>query len=582
MGSNWADELPTRFGPYLLVSLLGEGGMARVYRAVREGPMGFRKELAIKRIRTDLTRDDDQLVRSLINEARLGGQLRHANVVDIYEFGEVEGQHYIAMEFVNGLTLRALIRGAKNRNVRLPPAAVLDVALQVCDGLDYAHHTTDSAGQPLTLVHRDLKPANIIVSMAGQAKIMDFGIARSAAAMYKTTAADVTKGTLNFMSPEQLEDPRNIDHRSDIFAMGSVLFESLTGEPLMDGPTMQSVMFQIVSGKYIDRLPLVEEALPGTLPILQRCVELERADRYENAEQLRSDLRELREQLGEPLDCRDLMRLLSSISGDRRSIDTESGTILERERRLSQSTGWREFVEAISGPVNDPSDPFFTGLHEAITDQSLDKAFETSLRPDKTHQATVMWQAEDARTLVTTTLATRRSRVLALLVVAVVLLGAVAVALWQPWEDGRGGSDPVDLDGGDAVAGDPVDVTPEPVTPVPEPITAAPEPVTPEPEPVTPTPDEPTPAPETPTVAPVPVNVNSWPWSSVRVVAQDRDWEQFEKDSPYAAELPPGRYKVHLLLKNEGPEHVMDLIVKDGASNVSVCWDFNENSPCGG
>ena len=535
-----AEELPTRFGPYLLVSLLGEGGMARVYRAVREGPMGFRKELAIKRIRTDLTRDDDALVKSLINEARLGGQLRHANVVDIYEFGEVEDQHYIAMEFVNGLTLRALIRGATNRGVRLPPAAVLDVGLQVCDGLDYAHNMTDPAGAPLTLVHRDLKPANIIVTMAGQAKIMDFGIARSAAAMYQTTAADVAKGTLNFMSPEQLEDPRNIDRRSDIFAMGSVLFECLVGEPLMDGPTMQSVMFQIVSGTYLERLARVDEILPGAAIILRRCVEIERADRYDSAEQLRSDLRGLREDLGEPLDCRDLMRLLSTLGGGRRSIDTESGSVLERERRLSRSTGWRDFVEAVSGPVDDPSDPFFTGLHAPITEQSLDRAFETSFRPEKTHQATVMWQADDVAAARHPASGGVRSRLVAFLLLAVVLLGTVAVALWQPWAP-PDGAVPADGDAqADAVTPEaPTEELPTEEPPTEEPPTEqspTPEPPTEEP----PTAEPPTEEPPTPAAGiPSQVMINSWPWASTTVEGLDGGYAA----SPPAARGPPQPFR---------------------------------------
>jgi len=244
------ERLPSRFGPYVLVSLLGEGGMARVFRAVREGPMGFRKELAIKRIREDLTRENDQLVRALINEARLGGQLKHANVVDTYEFGVVEGQHYIAMEFVNGLTLRSLIAGARRRGVRLPRGAVLDLAVQTCKGLEYAHDLSGPDGEPLGLVHRDLKPGNIIISAEGVSKIMDFGIARSATALYQTTATNVTKGTLTFMSPEQLGDARNLDHRSDLFAMGGILFEALTSEVLQSGPTPQAIMWSIVSGDY--------------------------------------------------------------------------------------------------------------------------------------------------------------------------------------------------------------------------------------------------------------------------------------------------------------------------------------------
>ncbi len=207
----------TTFGPYQLICKLGEGGMAEVFLAVRHGPMGFRKEMAIKRIRPDITRNNEHLLRSLINEARVGGQLRHPNVVDTYEFGAVGDVHFIAMEYVEGLTLHELMVGAYLHQLVLPPTALLDLFQQVCHGLEYAHNHRSTKGKPLNLVHRDLKPNNLIVSMEGQAKIMDFGIARSEAALFKTTQLDTRKGTLNYMSPEQVTTPDDLDNRSDLF-----------------------------------------------------------------------------------------------------------------------------------------------------------------------------------------------------------------------------------------------------------------------------------------------------------------------------------------------------------------------------
>jgi ligand-binding sensor domain-containing protein/serine/threonine protein kinase len=349
-----ARHLPIRFGPYILVSILGEGGMARVYRAVREGPMGFRKELAVKRIRTDLTRDDQELIRSLVREARLGGQLRHPNVVDTYEFGSVQDQYYLAMEFVDGLTLSALLDGAAQRNARLPAAVVLDLMVQVCEGLAYAHDATSPEGEPLHLVHRDLKPSNLIVSTAGQVKVMDFGIALSDADRTRLTVEGSFKGTPRFMSPEQLQTPDDLDRRSDLFALGGVLFEALTGCPLLAGATVEAQVWMIVSGAFRSRLGMVEAVLPAAVPILQRCLQLDREDRYPDAAALATDLRELRR--NDPTGCSELMDLLAALTRD----DDKTLSRLRDDvaARAPEGSDWPAFLEALDVLEDQAADPF--------------------------------------------------------------------------------------------------------------------------------------------------------------------------------------------------------------------------------
>ena len=179
------------FGRYQLLNLLGEGGMATVYRAVMSGPMGFEKVCAVKRIHPEHT-SEARLVRAMINEARLGGQLRHDNIVETYEFNEVDGHYYMAMEYVEGWTLDFVLRRCRNFREYLPATVVHEILLGTCRGLDYAHRLTDSEGKPTNLIHRDLKPANIIARLDGKVKIMDFGIARADTNKYKTTAKDST------------------------------------------------------------------------------------------------------------------------------------------------------------------------------------------------------------------------------------------------------------------------------------------------------------------------------------------------------------------------------------------------------
>jgi len=385
-----ARHLPVRFGPYILVSILGEGGMARVYRAVREGPMGFRKELAVKRIRTDLTRDE-ALVRSLVREARLGGRLRHPNVVDIYEFGSVGDQYYLAMEFVDGLTLSMLIEGAVKRGTRLPVGAVLDLMLQVCEGLAHAHDLTSPEGEPLHLVHRDLKPSNLMVSRAGQAKVADFGVARSDADATQMTQHGETKGTPRFMSPEQLQTPDDLDRRSDLFALGGVLFEALTGCPLLASPTVEAQVWSIVSGAFLDRLGMVESSLPEALPILERCLQLDREDRYPDAAALAADLRELRRAY--PLGCRELMALIVAFSHE--DEDALFRLFDEIEEGAPEGSDWLPFLDALDRVEDDRADPFRRCGQATLGVISAVGENDVTVDDAATPPTEIVWQSED-------------------------------------------------------------------------------------------------------------------------------------------------------------------------------------------
>jgi len=391
------EGFPSRFGPYVLVSLLGEGGMARVYRAVRRGPLGFRKEVALKRIRTDLTRGDEALVHALVNEARLGGQLRHPNIVDTYEFGLVDGQYYISMEFVNGWTLQSLVAGATQRGTRLPVGAVLDMAMQICDGLEYAHDLRSAEGASLALVHRDLKPANIIVSQAGQAKIMDFGIARSTSALFRTTSDHTVKGTLSYMSPEQLSDPANLDRRSDLFALGAIVFETLCGETLIQGSVMQNVIWQITTGKFLSRLDLAEDVLPGSRLVLERCLQIDRESRYPDASELRAALDELRVRSGDELGCRELAGLIdAAATEDSGRFQSIREHIESRAEGSAASSSWPGFVGAAELVPEDETDWFRAGIHPPVSSLSGEHRSVMDKTTAGDHEATVVWQASDA------------------------------------------------------------------------------------------------------------------------------------------------------------------------------------------
>ena len=278
------------FGRYRLVNLLGEGGMAKVYRGVLAGPMGFEKVVAIKRIDPRFTADE-RFIKGLINEARLGGLLRHPNIVEVYEFDRVGNEYYLAMELVQGWTLDQVLDALNDKGLRLTPKAALQIAIQVCRGLHFAHTLSDHDDRKMNLVHRDMKPANIIVSKRGTAKVLDFGIAKSDTNLFKTTQQDTTKGTPVYMSPEQITGAVGIDSRSDVFSMGSILFELLVGRPLFLADNLLAILHRILEVDVGESLNEAAELVPNVDGIIAHCLAKQPENRYASARDLEQELR---------------------------------------------------------------------------------------------------------------------------------------------------------------------------------------------------------------------------------------------------------------------------------------------------
>jgi serine/threonine protein kinase len=236
------DTVPLRLGPYELVERVATGGMAEVYLARRAGPHGFQKVVAVKRILPQLAKDVD-FVAMFVDEARVCARLSHPNIVQVFDFGEEEGELYMAMEYVDGTTAARLIRAAATKGIELPLDACLHVALSVLRGLEYAHAARDDLGKPLSLVHRDVSPGNVLIDRSGAVKLTDFGIAR-AAELERRTDAGQLKGKLGYMSPEQVVG-RELDARSDLFTLAIVLTEMVILRPLFAGGTELDVLLRI-------------------------------------------------------------------------------------------------------------------------------------------------------------------------------------------------------------------------------------------------------------------------------------------------------------------------------------------------
>jgi serine/threonine protein kinase len=233
---------PMRLGPYELLRRIATGGMAEVYLARRAGPHGFQKIVAVKRILPQYARDPD-FVAMFVDEARVCARLGHPNIVQVFDFGEHDGELYMAMEYVDGTTGARLIRAAASRGEEIPLDVCLHVTLSLLRALEYAHVARDDDNQPLSLVHRDVSPGNVLIDRSGAIKLTDFGIARAAEIERRTDAGQL-KGKLGYMSPEQVVG-RELDARSDLFTLGIVLAEMLILRPLFSGGKELDVLLRI-------------------------------------------------------------------------------------------------------------------------------------------------------------------------------------------------------------------------------------------------------------------------------------------------------------------------------------------------
>jgi len=287
-------SLPCPFGRYELLALVGRGGMGEVYRARLIGPAGPGKEIALKVLRPDAQSKDAKALDRFLREGRLGALIRHPNVVRVLDVGEVDGQAYVAMEYVDGRSLSQLIAS----HGALPARPLLDFALQSALGLAALHDLGVTQAGDVTLVHRDIKPGNLIADVTGRVKIADFGIATLAGRDEVTSVM----GTLGYMSPEQLFG-RDLDARSDLFSLGVTLFVAATDSRLFSNSAIGLVVDELrnidnrVRGS--DLLAPVDAALPGLGAVLANCLRFDPDDRYADAHELWADLDQLGAQVGD-------------------------------------------------------------------------------------------------------------------------------------------------------------------------------------------------------------------------------------------------------------------------------------------
>lgn len=274
---------PEAFGAYTLLDILGRGGMGEVYLAK---PRGLQRLVALKRIHGDAVKKRDKL--RFTDEANIAARLNHANIAQVYDHGSVDGELYLAMEFIQGHGARQLFDDHRKRDRAIPASVACHVVMKSCEALEYAHNRRDFCGRPLDLVHRDVGLGNLMLSFDGEVKLIDFGIAQ-ASCRYAQTDMNMVKGTPAYMAPEQLRC-QPLDRRSDVFSCGVVLFELLTGQRLFSANTMRELIFNVCNG-VTPSLSALNPRIPPELDrIAHRALARRPDDRYQSAGDFHDDL----------------------------------------------------------------------------------------------------------------------------------------------------------------------------------------------------------------------------------------------------------------------------------------------------
>lgn len=299
-----------RFGPYLLLKKIGRGGMAELFLARQTGVAGFERVVAIKRILPHLT-EDREFVQMFVNEAKLAAQITHPNVVQIYDFGAVLGTYYMAMEYVMGKSLAAVLAQGQARNAPIPLPAALLIAARIAAGLDHAYRGATVSGAPMGIIHRDISPQNILIAYSGDVKLVDFGIAKAASSSTHTQTG-VLKGKLAYLSPEQAWG-KVIDHRSDLFALGIVLHEMLTGQRLFKAENEFSTLERVRNAD-VPAPSSVKHELPRDLDaVVLKALAKNPDERYATGQEFEDALQTYVRRLSPPPSSRDLSEYLHAL-----------------------------------------------------------------------------------------------------------------------------------------------------------------------------------------------------------------------------------------------------------------------------
>ena len=316
----------TRFGKYDLLALLATGGMAEIWLARVSGMAGFEKLVVIKRL-LDKLAIEPEYVEMFLDEARINARLTHSNIVQVLELGQVEGKYFMAMEFVPGLSVSQVGKRATKTLGDVPQEVACGIVTQACSGLHYAHDKTMPDGTPLNIIHRDVSPQNLILTYEGLVKVLDFGIAK-ADHRQSQTRTGLVKGKFSYMAPEQCLG-QALDRRSDVFALGIVLFELCTARRLFKRRSTYDTYTAITKADVPPPRQLNPKVHEAVEAVIVRALALKPDDRYPTADAMQDALENAMRTAGLRGSATDLAKFMNDAFAAERA---------EQNRLISQAT----------------------------------------------------------------------------------------------------------------------------------------------------------------------------------------------------------------------------------------------------
>ena len=297
---------------YILLDLIGTGGMAEVYRGKLLGDKGFQKPIVIKKLLPHVAQDKE-MVQLFIGEARLAALLQHENIAATYDFGELNNNFFLAMEYLFGKDLYTVMQRAKEHKSPLEVRHALIIASKICEGMDYVHSLKDLQNNPLNIIHRDLTPQNIFLTYDGKVKVIDFGVAKAEMLDTKTRAG-VVKGKVSYMSPEQISGAV-VDSRSDIFSIGILLYEMISQRRMYDGDTA-ALIRKSITVEYEHLETIIQDLPPQLYAILDKTLTSNLESRYQSCAEMQEDIENLLFSMSERPDSRLLKEYMQNLFAD--------------------------------------------------------------------------------------------------------------------------------------------------------------------------------------------------------------------------------------------------------------------------
>ncbi|MCU0684930.1 MAG: serine/threonine protein kinase [Polyangiaceae bacterium] len=319
---------------YRVIERLAAGGMAEVYRAESAGLEGFKKKVAIKRVLPHLA-ERKKFISMFLDEARLGAHLSHSNCVQVFDIGVGDNTYFIVMEYVDGADLKAIIEWLRKARRPFPISQAVYISTKMCEGLAYAHELTDEAGRPLSVIHRDVSPPNVLITKHGEVKIVDFGLAKASTQLERSEPG-IIKGKFSYLSPEAAHG-QEVDPRTDLFAVGIILWEMLAGRKLFQGESDFETVKQVQRAEVppISRLnPAVDPQLEA---IITRSLSREASQRYQSARELGRALSSWMFETRSSMMAFDIADLVQSAVRDRQKEMRETGRLNVIDRLIEQT-----------------------------------------------------------------------------------------------------------------------------------------------------------------------------------------------------------------------------------------------------